>query len=441
MPVDGHPVILLTFAGRKDRMELLTHYVREALDRGLIDEWHVWNFSRNDHDDRWLRSQFPVVGRTPDNLVYYPAGYLDTTSDDSRRWRALVRAGNDVYVGIRPRYERAPSHEFVIGGWMNQRTVLRRLKTSDFFADQHDRRAGGQDAVTEVETPGILSPVMFRDLEIFIDDFKIRLSVDGSTVIEYDENVPQGRFDIYVKTGYGAEGEWRFPDRQDVGEYLYQSDQRSHAGWSELFNFYADRAAHYADSVIMKCDDDIVYIQLDGLEDFIRFRLRERQYFLVSANVVNNGVCAYHQQQRGAIPESLMRIEFRADAPPNIFSSAAMAIDLHNHFLDHRELFEQMPGDPIPWRGRFGINFVSWIGRDMSYMSVDMPDDEYVVCYRIPTYLGRSNCIFPRFAVSHLTFTPQDEEFDHEAILYRYRELAMANGFGARGVAPAIGKA
>ncbi len=77
----------------------------------------------------------------------------------------------------------------------------------------------------------------------------------------------------------------------------------------------------------------------------------------------------------------------------------------------------------------------------MSYMSVDMPDDEYVVCYRIPTYLGRSNCIFPRFAVSHLTFTPQDEEFDHEAILYRYRELAMANGFGARGVAPAIGKA
>ena len=42
--------ILVTFAGRRDRMQLLTRYVGAAIERGLIDEWHVWDFARNADD-------------------------------------------------------------------------------------------------------------------------------------------------------------------------------------------------------------------------------------------------------------------------------------------------------------------------------------------------------------------------------------------------------
>ena len=122
-----NPVVLITFAGRQDRMELLAQYVAEALRRKLIDEWHVWNFSRNDEDDQWLRNRFPVIGRTPDDLVYYPAGQVNAGLGS--HWRSRVRAGNDVHIAIKSRNkaDRAQAFEFVIGGWNNQRTALRRV--------------------------------------------------------------------------------------------------------------------------------------------------------------------------------------------------------------------------------------------------------------------------------------------------------------------------
>ncbi|WP_216894310.1 hypothetical protein [Nocardia alni] len=433
MAVDGHPVIMVTFAGRQDRMELLTHYIGEALRLGVIDEWHVWNFSRNDNDDRWLKSRFPIVGRTPDDLVYYPAGDLGKYTARKRTWLARVRARSDVHIGIEARYEGAPSYELVIGGWGNQRTVLRRVDTSELLTTEHHLRANSEEPVAVAETPGILSAALFRHIEVSADDRGIRLSVDGGTALEYELNSTPGLYKIYVKTGYGADGEWRFPDRPDTGEYLYQCAERIPDNWSELYKFYADQAAHYAETVFLKCDDDIVYIQLDELANFIRFRLRERKYFLVSGNVVNNGVCAYHQQRLGVLPEELMKIELSGHGIQTLWRSAAMATDLHNYFLNNRELFEQMLADPIPWRGRISINFVSWIGRDMSYMSGEMTGDEFQLSAQIPDYLDRANCFYPRLLVSHLTFFPQDLEFDHETILDRYRRLAMATGLALEG--------
>ena len=57
--------ILVTFAGRRDRMELLARYADAAIQLGLIDEWHVWDFARNAEDRAWLRSLFPATQVTP----------------------------------------------------------------------------------------------------------------------------------------------------------------------------------------------------------------------------------------------------------------------------------------------------------------------------------------------------------------------------------------
>lgn len=414
---------MLTFAGRQDRMGLLTHYVREALRRGLIDEWHVWNFTRNDQDDRWLKSEFPIIGRTPDDMTYHRAGEIDTNAAGG--WTARVRAKSDVHIGIRARDQAAPSYELVIGGWRNQTSILRRLDTAEFFVGHHDDRSDAAEPLAVARTPGILSAAVFRDIAMSVGTSGITFSVDGSTVLDHAAEVMPGGYDIHVKTGYGSEGEWRFPDRANTGEFRYQSDKRSHEGWSEFYNFYADRAEHYAETVFLKCDDDIVYIRLDALADFVGFRIREGRNFLVSANVINNGSCAHIQRGQGALPEGLIRIDPPEDPDgPFLWNSADMATDLHNYFLDNRASFEEADPDPVLWHGQFSINFVSWLGRDTSFMATDMTHDEYTLSTHIPEYLNRPNCIYPKLVVSHLTFYPQDDGFDHEVVLGRYRELA-----------------
>ncbi|CAM4203101.1 hypothetical protein NONI108955_14350 [Nocardia ninae] len=423
--VTGHRVVLVTFAGRRDRMELLTRYVTEAMRRKLIDEWHVWNFSRNEADDRWLREQFPAIGRSPDNQVYFPAGRV--TVAGNARWRCRVRAGHDVHIAFGPHRGDgdAPAYEFVIGGWSNQRTVLRHIDNRDLLIQDHDDRAIQRPPIAVAATPGIMSGNAFRDIELSIDPTGVGLSVDGAEIIRSRTPVPAGMYDVQVKTGYGSDGEWRFPG---VTEYLYNTDG---PGWGQVYDLYSAHAQYYADSVFLKCDDDIVYLQLDKLADFLRFRIDQQRYFLVTANVVNNNVCAYYQQQSGAIPASLMTLEL----PPggfrgSLWESPELATRLHNHFLDNPDAFEQNSTAPIFWSERLSINFVAWLGRDLSYMSAISGDgdDERILSVDIPSYLKRPNCIYPGFVASHLSYFSQEAAMDTAALMSRYRRLAAERG-------------
>lgn len=50
--------IAFTFAGRESVMRNQVAYMRQALADGLVDEWHVWDFSRNPSDGQWLSDTF-----------------------------------------------------------------------------------------------------------------------------------------------------------------------------------------------------------------------------------------------------------------------------------------------------------------------------------------------------------------------------------------------
>lgn len=46
---------MVTFAGREKRMSVLSDYVHEMLKEGTIDEWHIWDFTRNESDRNFLK--------------------------------------------------------------------------------------------------------------------------------------------------------------------------------------------------------------------------------------------------------------------------------------------------------------------------------------------------------------------------------------------------
>ena len=129
-------VVLVTFAGRRDRMALLTNYVERAIERGLIDEWHVWEFARDPEDSRWLRGLFPATQVTPSHTTEYFLLPERLSFDGGTATLPFsVRALNDVHIALRRISGEGASYEIVLGGWGNQGSAIRKFDRAGDIVD------------------------------------------------------------------------------------------------------------------------------------------------------------------------------------------------------------------------------------------------------------------------------------------------------------------
>ncbi len=186
------------------------------------------------------------------------------------------------------------------------------------------------------------------------------------------------------------------------------------------------RESSYGDTLFIKADDDIVFVDLERLPVFIAHRRTDTDTFLLSANVVNNGVCAFNQQLQGTVPSSLMVLPY----PPRgfcgiLWESAVLATRLHRHFLAAPAAFAR-PGTTIA-PDRLSINFVSYLGRDLEHFNGVRGDDEEALSVTIPQRLGRVNRIFNPLVVSHLSFFSQDPGMPITSLLAQYRDLGLSS--------------
>jgi hypothetical protein len=409
--IDGRRVIMTTFAGRRDRMALLLRGVRAAMAAGVIDEWHVWDFARTREDRAWLTLEFPSLAHLPDKLAYRPVGMFDADAAGARRFEMGVRAGSDLH--IRLACGQSMDYEIVLGGWGNARSALRVFDAGE---------AAGRE-VLNIATPGLLARRVTKTLVLTHEDGALLVTLNGRAVFRHAVALGEGPVAVHACTGFGSDGELFLPGRGDRREFLFAAKHEGAHPFGEFYQYYADRIDDYQDAVFLKADDDILFIDQARLSDFIRYRIAEQKYFLLSANVINNGVCAYYQQQEGLIPRALMDLEL----PPGgfcgrLWSNSAWAAALHDFFLADPARFtaHQFASPVIEWDQRLSINFVAWLGRDFAEMGCRHEDDERALSVEIPARLGRVNAIYAPFFVSHLSFYAQDAGMDAAGIVAKY---------------------
>lgn len=131
-------------------------------------------------------------------------------------------------------------------------------------------------------------------------------------------------------------------NQTDLPKNPYQS-------YKAVYKFYS--MSYFKDSYFIKCDDDIVYIDTskDSFNSFlnkIKTITEKSSYYLVSANVINNGVCAYAQQNKcNLIPNNMVLFPF-----PNENNKLGYAIEkywehgkksqiLHEYFIANKQEF------------------------------------------------------------------------------------------------------
>ena len=390
--------ILTIFAGRRPNLEILTEYLKRALSAKIIDEVHFWNNTRNPSDEAYVRS-ISNIKRTSsrDAGIYSP---LKTVIRDNA-FSLSASATNDLHIkmvdGSNVEYEIAMSNKYLLirrNGQVLLKTLVPELLS--------DKRAN------------VFTVQIVHDCLQLLANRELACSLQIAPGFSIHQ--------VFVKTGHGSVGHLEYEQIENRGFYFMDTCEKN---WQNYYEHYDH--PRYNDSVILKCDDDIVFIDLQKLPKFVNY-IRTSDHDLVFANTINNGVSAYYQQSRyNLIPSSFMDLEYpNGGFEGSLWASGKKAEALHEYFIENYKMFleKDYNNDVIPVATRFSINFFGYKGSKWAKIRNCFMDDERMLTVDFVRERGFQNVFYADMYVAHLSFYKQIETgIDLNKLWAKYREL------------------
>ncbi len=234
------------------------------------------------------------------------------------------------------------------------------------------------------------------------------------------------RYDIWVNTTNMQDIEYfkLMAERYSKIRLVWQPDGVCN-GISSINAFY--RYCVEPDSIYIKIDDDIVWMEPDVFEKMVKFRIEHKDAFLVTPQVVNNPMGSYLWQVKGVLNYG----EYMQAQPFHrvLWKRGGFAVELHHYFLGLMEKdassYKKLYFGTVPVAcNRFSINFIMWFGSDMAKINGVVPgdDEEYLSSIAAPK-LGTMNYYNGDCLVAHFAFAPQRYVIDRSDVLERYGKL------------------
>lgn len=414
----SYPQVILTcFAGRRKYMEIMMQYADALYRRGLIHEVHLWDYTRDQKDSEWLEDMF---GHRSIAVRGYK--YVDTEAvipTDGTHVPICFKASNDAHVCLATP-DGVCVCEICFGGWDNTFSVIRR---------------DPQGVVEQSYPCAICDPLQWVQVSIQVTDSKLRVFHRGQPIFALEDMDLCESYKLCV-AGWDSRRPvlFRLPTAHQPGSrsthtpYVTLKQVRQKHTWFEYYQHYTK--ARYPEHVIIKCDDDIVFMDVDAFEGFIKRTVEEHQYPIRFASIVNNGVCAHLQQRWGLIPRSLS--EFPYDVMcGKLWQDGKLCQYLHMYFIDHHRKWLQtcrsaQPKTHVHQLGdRISINFFAITSKYLDIFQMIGQDDEKDLSVGISNMLKQSHAIDKGFTVCHLAFFKQrDTGMDEDVVLQRYIQLA-----------------
>lgn len=267
--------------------------------------------------------------------------------------------------------------------------------------------------------------ILFVYLDILLD---LNI-IDEVHLWDYTQNPNNGKIDLknkeYIKNTCLKNKHYhlKIPEK-----YFFKNNDGKtiRKKWSSYYNYYRDNSSD-CDKII-KCDDDIVYIDIDSFEKYIESICDD--YFLYP-NIVNNDVCAYWQQKYGVHDLFDYKVDYQSTSDKHTSTPLSnWAQDKNKAFLIH-DLFLKDPksfiisSKNLKFYGSrlsinmFGITGAGW--RKYLHNDLILSDESFVSCRS-----GAGNFIKLDSLVSHFSFGPQSNFSEEERILSMYKELSLS---------------
>jgi len=409
--------ILTIFAGRESNLNILNKYLSKAIDLKLIDEVHYWNYTRKKEDEIYIKS-ISNLKRTSNNQnntfvkkIRYvnnkPVIYL---SPQVNNIEGLISSINDYKIDLSDDFIEINtpiinnSFNFLINCLTNLIIIIK------------DSNVSYQIIINSNGTNKNLINVSIINDEIVV-------TIDEKDYLRKNIISNFNINNIYLKT-VGVSSDILYTQTKNKNFYLMDTCQKK--PWTNYYNYY-DKT-EYKNDIIIKCDDDILYIDLSKLEEFIDYA-KTTDNHIVFANTINNGVSAYYQQNKyNLIPSDLMRLEYPMNGLcGSLWESGTKAEQLHNYFIDNYKSFidYNYNNEIIPITTRFSINFFAIKGIDWYKIKDCGNDDEQNITVKYVKECGLKNVLYTNLYVAHLSFYKQEEtKINSNDLRVKYAKLA-----------------
>ena len=235
------------------------------------------------------------------------------------------------------------------------------------------------------------------------------------------------RYDIWVNTANRADKAFLegLAATYDRVRLVPQPDGKA-PGVKAIHGFH--RMAQDEDTIYIRFDDDVVWMEPGFFETLLRFRLDHPQHFLVMPLIINNALCSN-------LLQSIRKILIWRHVHTNCFDQIGwnhpeFAIALHRFLLGligRNETHRLHDGAHQIALSRFSINCICWFGRDLAaFDGVVAEEEEEELSAAIPVRLKRSNAFCTDTIAAHFAFYTQRAQVDRSGILDAYTAVLAA---------------
>ena len=194
--------------------------------------------------------------------------------------------------------------------------------------------------------------------------------------------------------------------------------------WSPFYKVISKKQ-FYEHSIIIKCDDDILFIDIANLQKAIYDRIQDTYSFLIHSNCINNNICAYYQKDLFPHLSPYLSTYPIGGLLGPLFENPKIAYSMHDYFTNsyfkNKSKQEWLNYYKIPdtyVKSRLSINFILLRGEDCKYFKHIVHDDEYLVSSFFPEKFLRPNKIKGDFITSHYSYSLQTDIMNQSTYLY-----------------------
>lgn len=184
------------------------------------------------------------------------------------------------------------------------------------------------------------------------------------------------------------------------------------------------------DTIYVRMDDDIVWVDQNAIRNLVQFRLDNPQPYVVFPIIWNNAVCSYYLQQGEQMPSWWGKVDCYCMDPKG-WADPHFAENIHNHLLkciengDVYRLFMHTSVQ-LPMSLQFSVSsFAQFGGEYAKHDGLIGYEEEGWHTMQQPYETGRANVIVPDSLISHFSFYHQRNYLLKKTdLLQRYKELS-----------------